>query len=172
MKKLLIFFITIWLFSLPLSAFNFTTTPKKISAHYVATAQKLETIQSKLQESGFQILAVSNILEGQNVITITNQELQNTNSYMATLQVNVNEKEVRVQNPSYLAAAYLDDYRYGEFKETVEALESALGTLHNGSQQANFSSLEDYHFMYGLPSKKDILLIKRDAKIIEKIAMP
>jgi len=170
MKKLLICFITIWLFSLPLSAFNFTSAPKKISAHYVAKNQKLEIIQRKLQKNGFQILAVSTILKGQNVITITNQELQNTNSYMATLQINVNEKEVRVQNPSYLAAAYLDNYRYGEFKKTVEALESALGTLHNGVQQANFSALENYHFMYGLPSKKDILLIKRDKNIIEKIA--
>jgi len=172
MKKLLICFITIWLFSLPLSAFNFTTIPKKISAHYVAAAQKLETIQTKLQESGFQILAISTILKGQNVITITNQELQDTNSYMATLQINVNEKEVRVQNPSYLAAAYLDNYHYGEFKDTVEALERALGTLYDGSQKADYSTLENYHFMYGLPSKKDILLIKRDAKIIEKIAMP
>jgi len=172
MKKLLINFITTSIFSLPLSAFNFTATPQKISAHYVAETQKLKTIQTKLQESGFQILAVSNILKGQTVITITNQELQDTNSYMATLQVNVNEHEVRVQNPSYLAAAYLDDYNYGEFKDTVEALESALGTLHNGAQKANFSALENYHFMYGLPSKKDILLIKKESNLIEKIATP
>jgi len=172
MKKLLINFIATWLFTLPLIAFNFTSVPKKIAAHYVAEAQNIEILQTKLEENGFQILAVSNILEGQNVITITNQELQNTNSYMATLQVNVNDKEIRVQNPSYLAAAYLDNYRYGEFKDTVEALEHALGKLHDGSQKADYSTLENYHFMYGLPSKKDILLIKRDAKIIEKIAMP
>jgi len=170
MKKILISFVFIW--TLSLSAFNFTSIPQKISAHYVADTQNLNIIQSKLQENGFQILAVSNILEGQNVITITNQELQNTNSYMATLQVNVNAQEVRVQNPSYLAAAYLNDYTYGQFKDTLEALESALGTLRNGTQKANFSALENYNFMYGLPSKKDILLIKRDSKIIDKIAEP
>jgi len=170
MKKIFISFVFIG--TLALSAFNFTSIPQKISAHYVAETQNLNIIKRKLQENRFQILAVSNILEGQNVITITNQELQNTNSYMATLQINVNTQEVRIQNPSYLAAAYLNDYTYGQFKDTIEALERALGTLHNGAQKANFSALENYNFMYGLPTKEDILLIKRDSKLLEKIARP
>jgi len=172
MKKTLIIFMATWLFTLPLIAFNFTSVPQKIAAHYVAKTQELEMIQSKLQKNGFQILAVSNILEGQHVITITNQELQNTNSYMATLQINVNAQEVRVQNPSYLAAAYLNDYTYGQFKETIEALERSLGRLHSGDQKADFSALENYNFMYGLPSKEDILVVKRDPKLLEKIATP
>ena len=172
MKKTLINFIITSLFTLPLVAFNFTSVPQKIAAHYVAKVQELEIIQRKLQENGFQILAISNILEGQNVITVTNQELQSTNSYMATLQINVNAQEVRVQNPSYLAAAYLNDYTYGQFKNTIEALEHTLGTLKSGAQKANYSALENYNFMYGLPSKEDILVVKRDPKILEKIATP
>jgi len=172
MKKIYIHFMVAWLFTLPLTAFNFTSVPQKIAAHYVAKTQSLEAIQKKLQENGFQILAISNILEGQNVITITNQELQNTNSYMATLQINVNAKEVRVQNPSYLAAAYLNNYRYGQFKETIESLERALGKLHDGEQKADFSTLKNYTFMYGLPTKKDTLLVKKDSKILEKITHP
>jgi hypothetical protein len=172
MKKICINFTLIWLLSLPIVAFNFTSVPQKIAAHYVAKAQELEVVQSRLQENGFQILAISNILEGQNVITITNQELQKTNSYMATLQINVNAQEVRVQNPSYLAAAYLNNYTYGQFKDTIEALERALGALHEGNQKANFSALKNYNFMYGLPRKEDILVVTKDSKILEKIAMP
>jgi hypothetical protein len=116
-------------------------------------------------------LATTNILKGQSIITITNQELQNTNSYMATIQVNVNHKEVRVQTPSYLAAAYLgNDYSYGQFKDTVNALERVLGTLRNGLHKAEFSTLENYRFMYGLPKKEDTLVIKRASKLIEKVS--
>jgi hypothetical protein len=90
---------------------------------------------------------------------------------MATLQVNVNNKEIRVQNPSYLAAAYLgNSYYYGQFKDTINALERVLGTLENGSQKADFSTLENYSFMYGLPKKEDTLVIKKGIGLIEKIS--
>ena len=170
MKRILINSVFIGILSLPVFAFNFTPIPQKISAHYVADAQNLHIIKRKLQNNGFHILAISNIFKNQNIITITNQELQNTNSYMATLQVNVNAKEIRVQNPSYLAAAYLGNtYTYGQFKDTVKALEHVLGTLRNGSQKADFSTLVNYRFMYGLPKKEDILIIKRAAKLVENL---
>jgi hypothetical protein len=171
MKKILIGYTLILILSIKIFAINFTSVPKQMSAHYIAPSQNLQLLRSKLQSNGFTILATTTILKKHTVITITNQELQNTNSYMATLQVNLNNKEIRVQNPSYLAAAYLGaTYTYGQFKNTVNALERVLGTLKNGFHKADFQALANYQFMYGLPKKEDTLLIKKSMRVIEKIS--
>ena len=171
MHKILTNYILIVIFSIELYAINFTTPPQKLSAYFVAPNQNLKTVIKKLKSNGFTVLATTNILKGYDVITITNQELQNTNSYMATLQLNVNQKEIRVQNPSYLAAAYLGkSYTYGQFKDTINALELTLGTLINDFQKANLSTLSEYRFMYGLPKKEDNLGVKKAKKLLEKIS--
>lgn len=171
MNKVLINCVLIFTLSIELLSFNFELRPNQLSAHYIAPRQNLQLLVNKLKNNGFTILAATPILKKYTILTISNQELQNTNSYMATLQVNVNSAEIRVQNPSYLAAAYLGNaHHYGEFKKTVNALERSLGTLRNGSQKENYSSLANYRFMYGLPQKEDILIIKQSRKLLEKIS--
>lgn len=173
MKSVLTYYILMLMLSIKIFAFDFSQVPQKISAHYTAPSQNIQVLINKLKKHGFSILAKTKILKTHNILTISNQELQNTNSYMATLQVNVNAKEIRVQNPSYLAAAYLGkNYQYGQFKNTVNALENALGGLTNSIQKADFNTLANYRFMYGLPRKEDSILIKRDKKIMEKISRP
>lgn len=157
--------------SVPLLAYTVPSTPSKISAHYIAPKQDLNSVINHLEENGFKILATTPILEQSNVITITNEELQQTNSYMATLQINVGTNNIHVQNPSYLAAAYLgENYKYGQFKSTTTALSNALGSLSNSSQQAEFSALAQYRFMYGLPSREDTLSIRKSPKLLEKLS--
>ena len=151
-------------------AFDFSTPPSKLSAHYLASAQAVDTVKSKLTEHGFTLLATTNIIEGHDVITITNDELKATNSYMATLQVSVSGSEVRVQNPSYLGAAYLGQkYSYGKFKTTVNALEKALGGLTGSEQKADFSELEDFNFMMGMPKLSDPITVKEGAGLASKV---
>lgn len=157
------------LFTIQLSAFT-SSAPKQMSSYYVAPSQNLSMLIYKLQSNGFRVLATTDILENSNVITITNQELQNTNSYLATLQINVTPHSIRVQNPSYFAAAYLGSkYQYGQFKNTLYALKRALIKLEEGVQKADFASLSDYCFMYGLPTQKDMLSIKKSPKLLNKI---
>jgi len=150
-------------------AFDFSSTPSKISAHYIAPTQLVDDLKSKLKTNGFEILATTNILKGHDVITVTNDELKATNTYMATLQVSVSAKEVRVQNPSYLGAAYLGNkYKYGKFKATVNALEKALGSLKGSAQKTNFSDLEDYRFMFGMPKLADVITVKEGTGLADK----
>jgi len=150
-------------------AFDFGSTPSKISAHYVTAAQSVDDVKAKLKANGFEILATTKILKGHNVVTITNAELQATNTYMATLQVSVSDSEVRVQNPSYLGAAYLGDkYKYGQFKATVNALEKALGSFTGSKQKAEFSDLGDFRFMFGMPKLADIITVKEGKGLAEK----
>ncbi len=173
MKKIITRFALILILPLNLLAFDFSSTPKELSTYYIAPSQNINLLIKRLEKNQFTILAITDILEGYTILTLTNQELQNTNSYMATLQLNVNEKEIRVQNPSYFGAAYLNDYYYGKFAKTTNALERALGgSLQKSFEKTDFTTLSNYSFMYGLPRKNDILLIKRASNLIEKISHP
>ena len=153
--------IVVVLTSTALAEFNFDKIPKKLSAYYLANIQSIETVKEKLIANQFQILAINKILDGEIVITITNKELQSTNSYMATLHilVNKNRNEIRVQNPSYLGSAYIKGYRYGDFKITVTRLEKVLGKIYPLLQQKYIKELPEYSFMFGMPHLEDVLTV-------------
>ncbi len=151
-------------------AFDFGKTPDKISAHYVTPAQSVNDVKSKLTKNGFKILATTTPIAGHKILSITNDELKATNTYMAVINVNVGAKEVRVQNPSYLGAAYLGDkYKYGQFKATVNALEKALGSLKGSNQKTDFSDLAEYHFMFGMPKLADTITVKEGKGLAKKV---
>jgi len=151
-------------------AFDFGSAPKEISAHYVTAAQSLEDVKSKLTANGFKIVATTNILKGHDVISVTNEELQATNTYMAVINIGVSKGEVRVQNPSYLGAAYLGDkYKYGQFKATVNALEKALGSFKGSKQKTELSDLEDFNFMMGMPKLNDTITVQEGKDLASKV---
>jgi hypothetical protein len=172
MKKILTICVTIAIVVLSTQAFavEFSSAPNKLSAYYIAPAQSIAEIKTKLTHNGFKILATTNILNGHDVLTITNAELQTTNTYMAAINVSISTKDVRVQNPSYLGAAYLGDtYRYGQFKSTVNALEKALGTLKESAQKTDFSDLKEYRFMFGMPKFIDTIKVKNGSGLVNRV---
>ena len=141
--------------------FNFDKAPAKLTAYYLAGMQSVATIKRKLKNNGFRVLATDSVLNDERVITITNNELKATNSYMATLHILVNTKdnEVRVQNPSYLASAYIKGYKYGDFKATLNALEKVLSSMIPVLQQKEMAKLPEYHFMFGMPYVEDTITV-------------
>jgi len=155
--------------------FNFNQTPEKLTAYYVSTIQPLDTLKLKLSNHGFEVLATTEIVSGESVITITNAELKATNTYMATLQVLVNtiNKEIRVQNPSYFGAAYLqDNYKYGQFKATLTALEATLGTMNTVKEKTDFNDLSSFSFMFGMPKLQDTISIAKGENLESKLSSP
>jgi len=165
-------FTTLLLTNGVLAEFNFDVVPEKLTAYYVSVIQPASSLKFKLTANGFKILASTEILDGKTVITITNNQLRATNSYMATLQILVNKSknEIRVQNPSYLGAAYLqDNYKYGQFKETLHALESSLGKMNEVADKITFSKLANYRFMFGMPNLKDYIIISENKKDTQSI---
>jgi len=155
--------------------FTFDKAPKEMSAYYSSKLQPLATVQSKLKKNGFKILVTTKVVGNQNVITITNRELQATNSYLATLNVLVNSSanEIRVQNPSYFGSAYLQDkYTYGQFKSTLNALEKALGTMNEVQEKSDFADLPDYNFMFGMPHFSDAITITTGDEVYKKLDNP
>ncbi len=145
--------------------------PKYLSTYYVANPQSVDGLKAKLETNGFTVLATTQILSSKTVITITNDELQKTNTFLATLQVLVNgENEVRVQNPSYFGAAYLQKkYKYGQFSATLEALQAVLGDMHEVDEKYELDDLAGYHFMFGMPFLDDTITVAQGDNLLAKL---
>ncbi|HFQ62415.1 MAG TPA: hypothetical protein ENK39_09000 [Epsilonproteobacteria bacterium] len=145
--------------------------PNVLSAYYAAQPQTLEGTKQNLEKNGFTILAQTEVLKGHTVLTITNAQLQATNTFLATLNVHVNGKdEIRVQNPSYFAAAYLQDkYSYGQFGDTLHALQSALGDLYVVNDVFETTELPEYQFMMGMPHFDDFIEVSEGEDLVQKV---
>jgi len=152
--------------------FKFTEkAPKVLSTYYAAKYQSMDDLKSKLEANGFKVLAVTPILKGKTVLTITNDELLKTNTWLATLHVLVNEgDEIRVQNPSYFGAAYLQDkYKYGQFVETLKALQSVLGDMYEVNDKFKLADLGNYQFMFGMPYLNDTITVAEGDDLLAKV---
>lgn len=146
--------------------------PEVLTTYYAAKAQSADEVKSKLEANGFTVLAATTPMKGSTVITVTNEELKATNSWLATLNVLVNEKEVRVQNPSYFGAAYLQEkFTYGQFAATLKAFEKALGDLHSVKDEFKLAKLPKYQFMMGMPYVQDTITVAEgtDADLAAKL---
>ena len=144
--------------------------PEVLSTYYAAKAQSAAKVTSQLKANGFSILATTEPIKGSTVITVTNKELKNTNSWLATLNVLVNAKEIRVQNPSYFGAAYLQDkFKYGQFAGTLKSLQKALGDLHTVKDEFKLSKLAKYQFMMGMAYVEDTIVVGEGADLDAKL---
>jgi uncharacterized protein (DUF302 family) len=146
--------------------------PKELTAYYAANPQTIDGLKAKLKAAGFTVLATTKILNGKTVVTVTNDELKKTNTFAATLQVLVNgEDEVRVQNPSYFGAAYLQEkFKYGQFSATLKALQAALGDMYETNDKFEFDDLAKYQFMFGMPYFDDTITVAEGENLIGKLS--
>lgn len=145
--------------------------PEKLTAYYSANPQTVDGLIEKLKASGFEILGSTEILEGKTVVSVTNDQLKNSNTFLAALHILVDgTEEVRVQNPSYFAAAYLrDNYKYGQFREVLEALQLALGDMYVTEDMIEFSRLKDYNFMPEMPLFNDFVELAEGDNLTDKL---
>ena len=145
--------------------------PKKLSTYYVAKLQNIDNLKRKLEENGFKVLAETPILKGKTVLTITNNELLQSNTWLATLHLLVNEgNEIRVQNPSYFAAAYLQDkYKYGQFSKTLQSLQAVLGDMYEVDEKYVLDDLPKYQFMFGMPYLTDTIKVAEGDDLFSKV---
>lgn len=146
--------------------------PVELSAYYASNFQTVESLTTKLLANNFEILSTTEVLKGKTVLSITSPELQNTNTFVAVLNVLVNtkDKEIRVQNPSYFASAYLrGHFKYGQFKSTLTALKSALGDMYQVKDVVKYTELKDYHLMFGMPYFSDTIRLARGHGLAKKI---
>ena len=130
--------------------------------YLVAGAASVADVSAKLKSNGFEILATTPILEGESVISVTNDTLKKTNGFASVMNVLVNTvaNEVRVQNPDYLGRAYLGKvYQKGMFDETIQSLQAALGELYTSEEMLKTEDIAGYHFMMGMPYVNDTIAL-------------
>jgi len=147
-------------------------TPQTLSTYYVAKPQTVEAISMSLEAQGFELLSKEEIFPGKTVISFSNEALKKTNSFLSVLHLLVNaKKEIRVQNPSYFAAAFLQEkYHYGDFKTTLEALDNALGGMSEVKEHYALSDLASFHFMIGMPNFEDSIVLAKGTDLREKVS--
>lgn len=148
-----------------MSILTISAMAEDVSTYLISSASSLSDVQSKLQANGFEVLATTD-----NVVTITNAELQASNTYVATLQVYVGGSDVRVQNPAYFGQAYLQEsYQKGQFKGTIESLTKALGAMSGSTEKLDSSDISKYHFMIGMPYFKDTITVSSSLNAYKKL---
>ncbi len=147
------------------------SAPKTMSSYYVANPQMIDKLKKRLKANGFEILSTDNILKHKIVLTVTNDELKKTNTFLATLHILINGiDEIRVQNPSYFAAAYLKDkYKYGQFKSTLISLQKTLGQMYIGVDKYEFLGLDDYNLLFGMSKFEDTIELAEGTKLTDKL---
>ncbi len=144
---------------------------KNTPAYLVAEADSVANVSDKLKSNGFEILATTQILEGESVLTVTNAALKKTHSFASVLNVLVNTTahEVRTQNPDYLGRAYLGKvYKEGMFDETIQSLQAALGALYASEEMLKTEDIKGYHFMMGMPYVDDTIMLASGKNLPEK----
>ena len=162
---------------LPIKTFNTqkyvsgTPLADKQSTYYAAQPQNIGILKEKLEKNGFQILSEVEPLVGHSILTITNAQLQATNTFLATLNLHLNgTKEIRVQNPNYFGLAYLQDkYTYGQFDDTLKALNTALGDLYEVEDTYATKELSSYQFMMGMPQYNDFIEVMEGSDALAKV---
>jgi len=145
--------------------------PTKLSTYFTAEYQDIKTLSTKLETHGFTVLSKDEILKDQIVLSVTNDEMKKTNSFLSVLHILVNvDKEIRLQNPSYFAAAYLQkDYNFGDFNETLKSLELVFGDMYQSEDKLALSDISDYNFMLTLPRFEDSILVDEGEDIVSKL---
>jgi len=144
--------------------------PDTISAYFVANPQTIETLIYNLKINGFEVIDINDISKDKTVVSITNEELKNTNSFISVIHILVNKNdELRIQNPSYFGASYLQDkFKYGQFNNTKIALQKALGDIYLTQDINKFSKLRYYHFMFGMPTFDKTIKLSNNVRTLDK----
>jgi len=151
-----------------------TDAPKVLSAYYAAQTQSVEDVIVKLEKNGFKILSTTEPFSGHIVLSITNPQLQATNTFMAVLNMHIDLKnEIRIQNPSYLAKAYLQEkFTYGQFTQTLKSLENVLGDLYEVNDVYKTEKLASFQFMMGMPHFDDTIEIAEGKDLLSRVMGP
>jgi len=150
-----------------------------ISAYYDAAYADEKQIQSKLEASGFNVLATYSPANKDylKVIIFTNKELttiasKKTRGFAAIQRVLVNNqaKTVRVTNPGYWLRGFMQkEFTPGSDKGTQDAIAKALGTLTPTIDVLAEKDIATYQYAVSMPHYQDMLEIKTGEGLAAKI---
>lgn len=152
---------------------------KELSPVLFAPYEKADTVEKKLADGGFSIVATYHPLPQSTTIVYTDETLKSegakkNRAFIAVMKVFVDDKEQKVSasNPLYFGKAFMqDDYNDGVFKKERSKLEKALGALTPSKDKLDEDDLDGYHFMMGMPYYEDQLEVAEGSsdKLLAKL---
>ncbi len=152
---------------------------KELSPVLFAPYEKAQTIEKKLSEGGFKVVATYQAVPQSTTIVYTDETLKKegakkNRAFVAVMKVFVDDKEKKVSasNPLYFGKAFMqDDYDKAAFEKERSKLEGALGTLTPSKDSLDEDDLGDYHFMMGMPYYEDQIEVAEGSseKLIAKL---
>jgi len=151
----------------------------RISAYLRADLMDADTIQSKLKNAGFEVLAVAPLDKKKKLISIvfTNDALKKlaakpNRGHLGTLRVLIDpkNKQISITNPIYLAKAFLqDEFDLDASKKILSALVTEFKSSKNSLDKLKFQLLPKYQFMNGMPFYKDYMVVARGKNLKAKL---
>jgi hypothetical protein len=151
----------------------------RISAYLRDTLIDVETAKKKLENAGFEVIAVAPLDKKKKLISVvfTNEALKKiagkTNrGFYGTLRLLIDPKnnQISITNPLYLGKAMMqNDFDEEASKEILSALTKEFSTAKNSLDKLKYQLLPKYQFMDGMPFYKDMEVVARGDDLLEKI---
>jgi hypothetical protein len=151
----------------------------KISAYLRGEFMDVKSVEEKLKDAGFQIVAsipldkeatlTSVVFTDKSLIAMSSKERR---GFMASLRVLVDteDKSISFINPLYAAKGFLQqDFNETSAKEILAKLLSQFPDLQNSRDTLKFQLLSNYQFMTGMPHYEEMIEVAKGDNLLEKI---
>jgi hypothetical protein len=137
---------------------------KEVSAYLIGAEMSVVDAKAALEGAGFQVLAEHEMKKIGTTIVFTSDALKNmankpTRGFAAVLRLFVDEerKQISITNPVYFGKAFMQgEYDHSVSNGALEAINGAFPGLKASPDIMQFSDLEEYHFMMGMPYYADV----------------
>ncbi len=180
MRKLLSALVFFFASLCGLESLNASEVPKEVHAYLIGPAMTADTVSSKLNDAGFEVIG-SYLVNKKNkleTVIFTNATLKTMASKegrgfaaIGRILVDGTNNQIAVSNPEYFGRAFMqDDADYAVLNSVKTDLEKVFTGLKPSSDKWEYEELADYHFMVGMPYYQDSDLIGegKTAELLKK----
>ena len=150
-----------------------------LSAYLRGAYIEVASVEKKLRDAGFEILASPVLNEDKTLTSIlfTDTSLlqlanKENKEFMAYLRILIDKKSqsISITNPLYLAKGYLQkNYDKNVIQNVLKKIRSTFLNLKNSDDSLKFQLLSKYHFMLGMPYYNDMIEVASAKNLLEKI---
>ncbi len=165
-------------------------TPDKVKNYLIGDYESVDSVKSKLEAQGFEILATVKPIKKKDIHVVVftndyikklaNRPMRGLLAQVMRVTVNKEKKHIKMNNPMLYFKAYLQaEYKAGDEDPVLASIMKAFPTLKKTDMQKNaagemvdmnveqldYDNLADYHFMIGMPYYHDMEDLRFDDDI-------
>jgi len=143
--------------------------PAMTPAYFIGKYEKSKSVIKKLKKSGFTIVSKSKvgkkkmdliIFSHPGLNELANQEKRGFIAGVMRVLINKKDKEIRITNPNYFLAAFLQEH-YDEDQATKysDLLQGAFKNLQNSKDKWPENTLQNFQYMMSQPYYQDVAVL-------------